>query len=218
MSWIIPAVTAGAQILQGMMQGDAASRASGAQTALLGRQYDEMRQLLQPYTQAGVAALQQQQALAGLGTPEQQQAAIAGIEGSPQFQALLEQGEQGILSRASATGGLRGGNVQGALAQFRPGLLSDLINQQYSRLGGLSQMGQASAAGQVTAGGSIFPQMGAAQAGGILGQARGFGQMVNAPMAGIGTYYGMTGKMPWDNGSGKVLSSSPSPTYYPGEF
>jgi hypothetical protein len=42
--------------------------------------------------------------------------------------------------------------VQGALAKFRPEVLSSLINQQYSRLGGLTSLGQASAAGQAVGG------------------------------------------------------------------
>ncbi len=63
---------------------------------------------LSPYTTTGMEA---------------QQGAISGLEGSPIFQALARQGEDAILQNASATGGLRGGNVQGALGQFRPAAL-----------------------------------------------------------------------------------------------
>lgn len=136
-----------------------------------------IQQLLQPYTQAGAGAITQQQALLGMGTPEAQQQAITALEGSPQFQALAQQGEEAILSRASATGGLRGGNVQAALAQFRPALLSQLINQQYERLGGLATVGgtQAARLGQFSqqTGANIsnlITGKGAAQAGGILGE------------------------------------------------
>ena len=82
-----------------------------------------------------------------------------------------------MLQNASATGGLRGGNVQGALAQFRPQLLNQLIEQQYSRLGGLTSLGQASAAGQATAGmqtgtniANLLGQQGQALAGGAMGK------------------------------------------------
>jgi hypothetical protein len=51
-----------------------------------------------------------------------------------------------------ATGGLRGGNVQAALGQFQPQLLAQLIDQQYSRLGGLTSIGQNAAAGVGNAG------------------------------------------------------------------
>lgn len=141
------------------------------------RQFDAIRQLLQPYNEAGTGALAQQQALLGLGAPGAQQQAIAALQGSPQFAALQQQGENAILQNASATGGLRGGNVQAALAQFRPQLLSSLIEQQYGRLGGLTSIGQNAAAGVGNAGMStgtniaaLLGQQGRAEAGGILGQ------------------------------------------------
>lgn len=141
------------------------------------RQFDEITKLLAPYREAGVGAIGQQQALLGLGAPGAQQQAIAALQSSPQFQALQQQGENAILQNASATGGLRGGNVQGALAQFRPALLSSLISQQYERLGGLTNVGQASAARQAAFGqqtganvANLMGQQGEAQAGGILGQ------------------------------------------------
>jgi hypothetical protein len=116
------------------------------------KQFDSLVQLMSPYVQAGTGAMQQQQALIGLQGPEAQQQAISGFEQSPLFQSMQQQGENAILQNASATGGLRGGNVQAALGQFRPQLLNQLIEQQYGRLGGLSAMGQASAAGQAGAG------------------------------------------------------------------
>jgi hypothetical protein len=141
------------------------------------RQFDAIQKLLQPYSEAGTGALAQQQALLGLGTPGAQQQAITALQGSPQFQALQQQGENAILQNAAATGGLRGGNVQAALAQFRPALLSSLIEQQYGRLGGLTSLGQNAAAGVGNAGMStgsniatLLGRQGQAQAGGILGQ------------------------------------------------
>jgi hypothetical protein len=171
--------------LGGAFEGsESVSQASGAQQqAAQGgideqrRQFDAVQKLLQPYTQAGAGALAQQQALLGMGTPEAQQQAINALQSGPQFQALQQQGENAILQNASATGGLRGGNVQGALAQFRPALLSSLINQQYERLGGLTAIGQNAAAGVGNAGMStgtniatLLGRQGQAQAGGILGQ------------------------------------------------
>ena len=162
--------------------GKAAERAGATQAAAAQqgieeqrRQFDKFVELMAPYVTAGQGALGGQQALIGLGGAEAQQQAIAGLEGSPQFQALTQQGEQAILQNAAATGGLRGGNVQAALAQFRPQVLSDLINQQYTRLGGLSTMGQDAAIGQAAAGqtlganvSGLLGQQGAATAGGQL--------------------------------------------------
>jgi hypothetical protein len=139
------------------------------------RQFDALVELMAPYVTAGQGAIGQQQALIGLQGAEAQKQAISGFEQSPLFQALTQQGENAILQNASATGGLRGGNVQESLSQFRPMALNSLIEQQYGRLGGLSSMGQASAAGQAASGltsasniGNLLANQGAALAGGQI--------------------------------------------------
>lgn len=119
---------------------------------------------LAPFQQAGTSALAAQQDLLGLNGPEKQAAAYAAIEASPEFAGLFQQGENAILQNASATGGLRGGNVQAALAQFRPSVLNQVIGQRFERLGGLSALGQNAAAGV----GNLYGQQGAAIAGGQL--------------------------------------------------
>ena len=97
--------------------------------------------ILNRYAQGGLPAFQEQQAIAGLSGAEPQQAAISQVESSPEMAEMIRQGENAILQNASATGGLRGGNTQAALAQFRPQILNSLINQKYDRLGGLSSTG-----------------------------------------------------------------------------
>lgn len=147
---------------------------------------EELRKLLEPYTAAGGPALQAQLDLLGLGDAGSQAEAIAAQEQNPLFQAIAAQGEDAILQNASATGGLRGGNVQGALAQFRPALLNQFIADQYNRLGGITQLGQNSAAGVGaaginTAGGiaDLFGDAGAARAGGALAQGQAWGGALN---------------------------------------
>lgn len=110
--------------------------------------------------------------------------AVAQLEEQPMFQALARQGEEAILQNASATGGLRGGNAQGALARFRPQLLNQFINQQFARLSGITEMGQNSAAGVGSAGlatganiGSLMMQQGQAQAAGAGAQGQIFGNL-----------------------------------------
>jgi hypothetical protein len=194
-------IVGGSQLVSGLMQADAAEDAANIQAGAAGegiaeqrRQFDALQALLKPYTEAGLPALQQQQAFLGLQGPEAERAAIERIQGGQTFQALQQQGENALLQTASATGGLRGGNLQGALAQFRPALLSSLIDQQYGRLGGLTTLGQRSAAGVGAAGmetgsnvSNLLAQQGAARAGGELGQARAYGQILNIPsqMAGM---------------------------------
>ena len=165
------------------IQAEAASGAAAAESAAAQagidetrRQFDAMQSLLSPYVQAGTQSLKSQQDLAGINGPEAQAAAMKAISESPEMLGMIQQGENALLQQGAATGGLRGGNTAGALAQFRPQMLSGLINQQYSRLGGITQMGQASAAGVGAAGmqsgsqiAGLLGQQGAAQAGGILG-------------------------------------------------
>ena len=171
------------------------------------RQFDEITKILSPYTQAGAGALTAQQALAGLGGPEAERADIERISGGETYKALAQQGEEALLQRASATGGLRGGNIQAALGQFRPQLLSSLIEQQYGRLGGITDVGQASAARQAAFGqqtganvSNLIGQRGSAQAGGILGQQSaltgGITQAVGAIQGagGFGKLFGGTGQ------------------------
>lgn len=163
-------------------QGQAAERAANIQAgasdqaiAEQRRQFDTLIELMSPYVTSGNQAIGQQGALIGLGGQDAQQQAISQLEQSPMFTSLLRQGENAILQNASATGGLRGGNTQSALMQFRPDLLAQVINDQYSKLGGLTQIGQASAAGQASAGiqnasniGALLADRGAALAGGQL--------------------------------------------------
>jgi hypothetical protein len=241
LSWLgSPTGQAVTQIGSSLAQGAAAQRASGQQSAAAQsgieeqrRQFEAMRASLAPFQQAGTQALggfapfqqaglqafEQQQALAGLRGQPQQQQAISALEQSPLFQSLAKQSEEAILQRASATGGLRGGNVQAALAQFRPAMLQQLIDQQYQRLGGfagtglettanLAKMGQSAAAMQGEGGlnaasniGRLLAQQGQAQAGGTLGTAQGIGQLFNVPsqMAGqqrANTLYDMMSRMP----------------------
>ena len=202
-------IVAGSQLVGSSMQASAAGDAAAAQGAASQagieeqrRQFDEMRKLLQPYTEAGLPALEQQQTLLGLKGPEAEQAAIARLTGGETFKALAQQGENALLQNAAATGGLRGGNLQAALGQFRPQLLSNLIEQQYGRLGGMTSMGQASAAGVGSAGmqtgtniANLLGQQGAAEAGGILGEAKAYGQLFNLPGQFVGAQIG-AGKKP----------------------
>jgi len=201
-------VVGGSQLVGSFMQADAASEAAGIQAgasregiAEQRRQFDALQKLLKPYTEVGVPALEAQQAFLGLKGPEAEQAAIERISGGETFKSLAQQGEEALLQRASATGGLRGGNIQGALAQFRPQLLNSLIEQQYGRLGGLTTLGQQSAAGVGTAGmqtgtnvANLLGQQGAAQAGGVLGEAKAYGQLFNLPAQMLGFQYGAGGK------------------------
>lgn len=152
MSWGFVAV-GGASLAGAYLGGEAArdagrasERGANRATAEQRRQFDLIQELLAPYAEGGEEALAAQRALLGLAGPEEQQAAIDQLTSSPQFTSAVNQGEEAILANASATGGLRGGNVQSALAEFRPQMLSNLIQQQFANLGGITSMGQNAAA------------------------------------------------------------------------
>jgi hypothetical protein len=228
----ITGLTIGASLLGSKMQADAASGAAETQAgaAQAGveeqrRQFDAMQTLLKPYISAGVPAIEglqqyaeagpkafeQQQALAGVLGPERQREAIAQIESGGGFQASVQAGEEALLQRASATGGLRGGNIQGALAQFRPQMLQQEIERQFGRLGGfadigretqgnLLKIGQASATGVGAQGvetgtniANLLANQGQALAGGQLGEAKAYGQFLNLPAQLYGFQAGRSG-------------------------
>ena len=226
-------VVGGSQLIGSSMQADAAGEAAGIQAGASQagieeqrRQFNELQKLMKPYVDigkpamagyaayagAGPKAFEQQQALTGLLGPERQKEAIAQIEQGGGFQASVQAGEEALLQRASATGGLRGGNIQAALSQFRPQMLQAEIERQYGRLGGFSdigretqanllKIGQASAAGVGAQGvetgtnvANLLAQQGQAQAGGALGEAKAYGQLFNLPAQMLGFQYGAGGK------------------------
>ena len=205
--WVATAIV-GSAVVGGVIASDAqtsaAETAAGAQTAAAQqtideqrRQFDAFQEMLAPYTEAGYGSLAEQQAMLGLSGAEAQQASVSAMEESPYFQDIARQGEEAMLQQASATGGLRGGNIQGALAQYRPQLLNQLLDQQYGRLSGLTQTGQASAAGVGQAGmnmagqiGSAYQQAGAATAGSALAAGQATSDLIGGITGAIGTVGG----------------------------
>lgn len=210
------AIGAAGTIAGGVISGSAtqsagrdAAKATGEATALSvaeqRRQFDAAREILSPYVDIGTGteggaqgSIRAQQALLGLLGDEEQQNAITSIAQGGEYQALARQGEEAILQNASATGGLRGGNTQGALAQYRPQLLNQLIQQRYGNLSGLTQLGQASAAGTASIGqatgasiGESYRDQGLIQAKILAGTGGAIGQNIGQGIADLtGLYVG----------------------------
>ena len=207
-------------IFSGMAQKKAAGKAAAAQTSASNaqiaetrRQFDLVQGLLKPYVTAGSTGLQAQLDLMGLGgganmssgpngvgvggisAQDAQRNAISGLANGSQFQALVGQGEEALLANASATGGLRGGDTQGALAQFRPQMLQQLIDRQLAQYGGLAANGQ-NAAGQtgtaaMNAGGMVnasLGNIGQAQAGAALARGQANQNMMGGMMKSLGQF------------------------------
>lgn len=160
------------------------------------RQFDAAQKLLAPYNDAGQSALFEMMNLSGANGEDAYRSSISAIENGPKYESLVRNGEAAILGNASATGGLRGGNTQAALAEFRPEMLSRLIDQKYSQLGGIATMGQNSAAGTGAAAmqtgqanSALYQQGAAAQAGNHLAQ----GQIVSGLANSVGNLIGTGG-------------------------
>ncbi len=174
-------ISVGVPLLGGVIQSDSARKASNAQkdSALAGQAQvkeatAQAREDLMPYSEAGLGMMPEyakyaqngaqafaaQRALAGLDGAEAQRAAIQQVAGGEYYNAVAKEGERAMLANASATGGLRGGDIQGALAQFRPQLLQGLIDAQYSKLGGITALGQQTAGNIVSLGQNSAAQIG----------------------------------------------------------
>jgi hypothetical protein len=176
------AVTIGGGLLASGSQSRAADRATQAQTASDAaaiaenrRQFDVTQGNLAPWLTAGKTALGEQGDLLGLAGADAQQGSIDALMQSPLYQSLFRNGQNTILANESATGGLRGGDIQNSLANFGSDTLAQVIQTQLANLGGISGQGRDTAAtlgglGAQNAGaiGGIMQSTGAAQAGGAL--------------------------------------------------
>lgn len=172
-------IAVGGSLLANRSANGAAKDAGEAQSAAaqqgideISGRYDEVSALLAPYSEGGAGAYSQLLALTGASGQEAYQAQVDNVRNGAEYQSLLSSGEESILANASATGGLRGGNTQGALAQFAPQLLQQQLDQRFNRLGGIANTGlnaaQSQSQASLQAGGNIaqlFGQQGAAQAG-----------------------------------------------------
>jgi len=180
-------------------QKKAAEKAAGVQagsaaeaTAEQRRQFDISREAAEPFRQAGLTALGQQQALLGLGTPEEQQRAFQAFEESPGQQFIRQRQERALLRNQAAIGGLGGGNVRTALQEQAAGFAQQDFQNQLSRLGGIAGQGQiattniAQLGGQTASNiGNLLQAGGQAQASGILGAQQAQGQFNQALMGGL---------------------------------
>ena len=187
-------------------QADAAVNASQTQSASFDkaieeqkRQYDKIIEMMSPYLTAGGQGLTQYQNLLGAnGAPAEQQA-IEGLKNSPLYSNMMQSGENSILQNASATGGLRGGNVQNSLGNLGANVLSNLYQNKLGNYYNLANMGQSAAALQANAGqnssnsvGNLLSSQGNALAQGILssGQAQSntIGSLAGLGMTGAAMY------------------------------
>jgi hypothetical protein len=226
MTWGAVAI-AGSTIVGGLMSSSATKNAANTaanaqvQAAQLGidqqdKQFQAIQQLLSPFVVAGHNSLFDQQTLLGMHGDTLQQGAIDQLQKSPAFTSQLQLGENRILANASATGGLRGGNTQAALAQFAPQLLAQQIDAQYGRLGGITALGQNAAAGVGNAGmqvgnsiSSLLMAGGNAQANGALLGGVADARLGSTISGALGQYLGKGGTFGFGGAGGGVTPPNP---------
>lgn len=134
----------------------------------------------------------------GEGGQQAQTQFIQGLEQNPLYQSILsgqEAGEEAILRQQAATGGLRSGTTQHALADYGTQLRNQALLQTYNQqVGGLQGLaGLPSNANQIAA---LTQGIGTTQAQGITGaaaaraqsQQQGFGNLLGLAGTGIAAY------------------------------
>jgi hypothetical protein len=205
------AISGGAGLLGSMTAGNKAADASREAARIAEQQYQTTRGDLLPFTNAGqniLPALTDAALTRTGGGPDMQ----AALERTPGYQFQLQQGLKATQSAAAARGlGVSGAALKGA-ATFATGLadsnyekrFADLlqlntaqqgnIQNRYSRLAGVGQLGESAAAGTGAVGAnaantaaSATTAAGTAQAAGALGGANSIGNAVNS---GINNYLG----------------------------
>lgn len=137
------------------------------------RQFDIGQGNLEPFRQAGVGALEKQQAYLGLSGQQAQQDAFDSFTESPGQAFLRKRGLKARLASASATGQLGGGNTQMAIEEYGQGVAQQQLSDQQNRLAGISGTGQSTAVTQAGLGSQFAANVGNLQQGAAQSRASG---------------------------------------------
>ena len=145
-------------VLSGMSGGDgmnpsqASTEAARAQAAAakiaIGeqqRQFNLTTANQAPWLKAGKTALNLQNKYAGLGGSQEQKKAFADFMASPEQTYFKQQGTDSLNRNSTALGGIGSPQVVNALKEQGAGWASQDYENQYNRLAGLSNTGQATA-------------------------------------------------------------------------
>ena len=186
--------------------------------------FQQIRNDLQPYRDAGSDAIAAQRAMMGLDGAAAQQQYVDMVANMPEYQTMLGEANRNMLAQGSATGQLRGGNIQRGLGLLAPEIFNNVYQNYYGNLGALAGagMGAATQTGQfgTTAASNMGnAQLGAAQAMGnsVLQRANVRNNMFNIPlnmyneMSGMGGLsgfggFGGGGGSPLQRGGAQLLS------------
>lgn len=141
---------------------------------LQSRMFDTTQRNLSPYMAAGTSALPKLLSLAGIGSESPNVAMMA----DPSYQWRLGQGQDAILNKRSALGGVLSGGTLKDLTNYSQGAASQEYGNIWQRLYGLTGMGENAAAGLGgfaqnfgNMGAGTLSGIGDAEASGIMGSA-----------------------------------------------
>jgi hypothetical protein len=163
-------------LIGGFFQSRAASKAADAQlkaaresNALQKQMYDQQREDLAPWREAGSNALTQAQGL--LANP-------SAIQSDPGYQWRLQQGMQGLNNSAGGSGGVYSGRQMRNALNYGQGMATNELGAAYNRYASMAGLGQASATNSANAAGQYgqnvgdtMQNMGNARASGTIGAA-----------------------------------------------
>jgi hypothetical protein len=232
--WVAGAIVVGgvasAAISSSAAKSAASTQANAANRAadLTQQQYQNMVKQEQPFMNAGYGSLQKLNNLLGVG-PATRDGGYGSLlapftidkfhQMSPAYQFALQQGEQGTLNGASASGSVLGGAAQKELMRYNQNYantaFNDAFNQYqtqqgniYSRLANIANLGQNAAANTGQTGANLasstaqsITNAGSAQAAGQIGAAN--------------AWSGALSSLPWAlqaGTKGTTLSTIPSST------
>lgn len=191
----------------------AQAAAANDQIGLAREQFDQTREDLQPFRQAGGNALAAFNYEMGLGDqPDFWQ----GMSMTPGSQFAMQQGRDQMEAGAAARGGLFSGATLGGLERLRFGMAAQDRDSQLGRLAGMVDMGQGAAAQQaqasnafVGAASNALANRGDAQAAGAIGVGNAFSGAMNNMVSILGYHNALN--RPTTQGLGNRAYSPPPP-------
>jgi hypothetical protein len=207
---------------------DAQSAATAQANETLKQMYNQQREDLSPYREAGTTAL------SGMQDPNFQKSfTMADFNADPGYQFRLQEGQKALERSAAARGGLMGGATLKALTNYGQGAgaqeyqaaydrFNNDQNTRFGRLSTISGMGL-NAAGQTANAAQNYGNqvsanqigLGNAQAGAYMGQAANNAGMLNG-IIGAGTSLigsGMTSRAITDAAKIRANAGNPNPIY-----
>lgn len=171
---------------------DAQMAASDAATAEQRRQYDQTRQDMMPWLNAGTWALQRQQNFL--------QGDYSAALNSPDYRAAYDQGMKGLERASAANLSLTSGGADADRIAFGQSLATQQIGNYWNRLAGLSGTGQTTAGTLGQFGANYANQAGNnamnaanARASAYAGQANAWGNTLQGLAGLAGNYFGQRG-------------------------